>query len=288
MDVNDALLPGRLLLRLLSAILELVTDLLARVLGSGAVRHRFPLVLSGLVLFGPLLSFWVSKYSILAKGQHYLYRKFLRSTWGWTCIFTGSFIVLLFLSARRSSAVCLRHLSRLGVVGLLWWGCRHLLTLLEDAAGACYRPVTGTQAAASGPILVLHQDQTKVTCLRSNMVWRGYEVSQDLFILSFCCLLLLEEISIFDAAKSLQSPPGAPLRILFLLCSLLLAMWMFLLLCLLAHFPKFPSQQLGGALGYLGWRGLYQGWYRLKVSWVCPGLPGDGLLETSETQRPPQ
>lgn len=204
----------------------------------------------------------------------------MRSTWGWTCIFTGSFIILLFLSAHRSSAVCLRHLCRLGVVGLLWWGCRHLLTFLEDTTGACYRPAMG-----SGPVLV--QEQTKVTCLRSNLVWRGYDVSQDLLILCFCCLLLLEEISIFDTAKSLQRSPGAPVRILFLLCSLLLAMWMFLLLCLLAHFPKFPSQQLGGALGYLGWRGLYQGWYRLKVSWVCPGPPGDGLLETPQIQAMP-
>lgn len=220
-------------------------------------------------------------------------RKFLKSTWGWTCTFAGSFILLLSISAHCSPSLSLRHLSRLGVAGLLWWGCQHLLTLLEDAAGACYEPLNPAQdvqgtASSVQPLLLLHEDQTKASCLKASMMWRGYEVSQDILILCLCCLLLVEETSVFGPhlaqAKPVQGPPGSPLRFLFLLCVLLLAVWIFLLLCLLTHFPKFPSQQLGGALGYLGWRGLYQGWYRLKPSWSCPGLPGDGLLTTTDKQ----
>ncbi|XP_010739914.3 fat storage-inducing transmembrane protein 1 [Larimichthys crocea] len=291
----DLALPGKFILRLLNAALVFVTNLLARVLGSRLVRGHFHLMLSGLVLFGPLLSFWVSKYSIFANGNHYLYRKFLRSTWGWTCTFTGSFILLLSISARHSLSLSLRHLSRIGVVGLLWWGCRSLLTLLEDAAGTCYEPMTAqdiqSTAAPVQPLLLLHEDQTKASCLKANMVWRGYEVSQDVLILCLCCLLLVEEISVFGPhlaqAKPLQTSHSGPLRFIFLLCVLLLAVWMFLLLCLLAHFPKFPSQQLGGALGYLGWRGLYQGWYRLKPSWSCPGLPGEELFTTTDIDKQP-
>lgn len=177
-------------------------------------------------------------------------------------------------------------------MGLLWWGCRHLLTMLEDAAGACYEPVIpDIQDTASSvqPLLLLHEDQTKASCLKANMVWRGYEVSQDILILNLCCLVLIEELSVFGPhlarTKSQERSPGGPLRFIFLLCILLLTVWMFLLLCLLAHFPKFPSQQLGGALGYLGWRGLYQGWYRRKPSWSCPGLPGDGLCPNTDDKK---
>lgn len=217
-------------------------------------------------------------------------RKFLRSAWGWTCTFAGSFILLLSLSARHRPSLTLCHLSRLGVGALLWWGSRCLLTFLEDAAGACFEPMPqagdGEDGALQGQpsLLLLHEDQTRASCLRGNMVWRGYEVSQDVLILSWCCLLLAEEMSIFGAhlnrSRTLSRPPGGPLRFLFLLCALLLALWLFLLLCLLAHFPKFPSQQLGGAVGYLGWRGLYQGWYRVKPScfWGGPVLPGEGLF----------
>lgn len=179
---------------------------------------------------------------------------------------------------------------------MLWWGCRRLLTLLEDAAGTCYEPMTPGQdgqslASPVQPLLLLHEDQNKASCLKAHMLWRGYEVSQDVLILCFCCLLLVEEMCVFghhlERQKPLQRSPGTPLRIIFLLCVLLLLVWMFLLLCLLAYFPKFPSQQLGGALGYLGWRGLYQGLYRLGSRWGCPGLPREGLSTTVHTNKQP-
>ncbi|KAM4606568.1 fat storage-inducing transmembrane protein 1 [Polymixia lowei] len=274
----DLALPARFIVRLLNGALVFITNLLARILGCSLVRHHFHLALSGLVLFGPVLSFWVPKYSIFSNRNHYLYRKFLLSSWGWTFILSGSFIFLFSFSARRSILLSLRHVSRIAAVGALWWGCRRLLYLLENAAGTCYEPV----AQDGQPLLLLHEDQTKASCLKTGMVWRGYEVSEDILILCLCCLLLIEEMSVFGPylaqVKPLHRSPGAPLRVIFLLCVFLLALWMFLLLCLLAHFPQFPSQQLGGALGYLGWRGLYQGWYRLKPNWGCPGLPGVGLL----------
>lgn len=222
------------------------------------------------------------------------HRKFLSSAWGWTCTLTGSFVLLLSVSARRSASSSLRHLSRLLVLGLLCWACRRLLTLLEDASGACYQPVSSAQGGEGSasppaqPLLLLHEDQTRASCLRAGRLWRGYEVSQDVLVLCLCCLLLVEELSVFslhlDRAASLRRPPGGPLRLLFLLCVLLLALWIFLLLCLLAHFPRFPSQQLGGAVGYLGWRGLYQGWFRLRPSWRGPGLPGQGLQTPTDQQ----
>ncbi|XP_027860392.1 fat storage-inducing transmembrane protein 1 [Xiphophorus couchianus] len=290
----ELILPGRFLLRPLSAALGFVTRLLAWVLGCSLVRRHFHLMLSGLVLFGPLLSFWVSKYSIFANGHHYLYRKFLRSTWGWTCILTGSFVALLSFSARRSVSLTLRHLSRIGLAGLLWWGCRRLLTLLEDAAGACYEPLAPAQDAQSSPapgqpLLLLHEDQSKASCLKANMMWRGYEVSQETLVLCLCCLLLVEELSVFGLhlaqERRLHRSPSSPLGVLFLLCVVLLIIWMVLLLCLLAYFPAWPSQQLGGALGYLGWRGLYQGWYQLTPSQGSPGLPGEGLFTGTDSDK---
>ncbi|XP_041670568.1 fat storage-inducing transmembrane protein 1 [Cheilinus undulatus] len=289
---EELILPIKFLLRLLNAALVFVTDVLARILGSSLVKRHFHLMLSALVLFGPLLSLWVSKFSIFANNNNFLYRKFLKSTWGWTCILSGSFILLLSTSARHPPSLLLRHLSRIGIMGFLWWGSQRMLTLLEDAAGTCYEPLKPDQegtASSPQPLLLLHEDQTKASCLRANMVWRGYEVSQDILILCLCCLLLVEEISVFwhhlAQVKPLQRSPGGPLRFIFLLCVLMLALWMFLLLCLLAHFPKFLSQQLGGALGYLGWRGLYQGWYRLKSGWGCPGLPGEGYISSTDNEK---
>lgn len=206
---------------------------------------------------------------------------FLRSGWGWTCVFVGSFVFLLSFSIRRSLSLSARHLSRLAWAGGLWFGFCKLLDLLENATGSCYEALaSGPEPADGQPLLVLREGESKWECLRGGMVWRGYEVSEDVFLLCLCCLLLVEETAVFGPYLRLGGTSDAPLRILFMLCVLLLWLWIFLLLCLLAYFPRFPPQLLGGALGCLSWRGLYQGWYRMGPSWCCPGRPGQGLLST--------
>ncbi|KAJ4937345.1 hypothetical protein JOQ06_001909 [Pogonophryne albipinna] len=264
-----------------NTVLVVLTDLAARFLGSAIFRKHFHLVLSVLVMFGPALSFWVSQHSVFAKKTHFLYRIFLRSGWGWTCIFVGSFVFLLSFSIRRSISLSIRHLSRLGVAGGLWVGFCKLLDLLENTTGSCYERLLNSPEVTNGqPLLVLREGASKSECLRAGMLWRGYEVSEDVFLLCLCCLLLAEEIAVFGPYLKLGGFSGGPLRILFLFCVLLLWLWIFLLLCLLAYFPQFPTQLLGGALGCLSWRGLYQSWYRMGPSWYCPGRPGQGLLNT--------
>lgn len=264
---------------ILNMVLVVLTDLAARFLGNTLFRQHFHLFLSAVVMFGPALSLWVSQHSVFAKRSHFLYRMFLRSGWGWTCVFVGSFVFLLSFSIRRSLSLSVRHLSRLGVAGGLWLGFCKLLDLLENATGSCYEPLVNSQEATNGqPLLVLREGESKSECLKAGMLWRGYEVSEDVFLLCLCCLLLAEETAVFGPYLSLGGFSDAPLRILFLFCVLLLWLWIFLLLCLLAYFPQFPTQLLGGALGCLSWRGLYQGWYRLGPSWYCPGRPGLGLL----------
>ncbi|KAK7877238.1 hypothetical protein WMY93_032057 [Mugilogobius chulae] len=161
---KDVLLPVRFVVKVLSAVLDSVTDVLARVLGSSLVHCHFHLLLSGMVLFGPLLSLWVSKYNIFANSNHYLYRKFLRSAWGWTCIMTGSFILVLSLSCQRSLSLCLRHLSRVLLAGLLLWA--------SDASSRFWRTLPGPatnsspkKATFTSNQLLLHEDQTKASCI---------------------------------------------------------------------------------------------------------------------------
>ncbi|XP_028328973.1 fat storage-inducing transmembrane protein 1 [Gouania willdenowi] len=272
----------------LNTVLVVLTNLAARVLGNKVFRKHFHLLLSVLVMFGPALSLWVSPHSIFAKRSHFLYRMFLRSGWGWTCIFVGSFIFLLSFSIRRSLSLSLRHLSRLGLAGGLWLSFCKLLDLLENATGSCYEPLTsGLEVTNGQPLLVLREDETKSECLKAGMLWRGYEVSEDVFLLCLCCLLLAEEMAVFGPYLSFGGISDGPLRILFLFCVILLGLWIFLLLCLLAYFPQFPTQLLGGALGCLSWRGLYQGWYRLGPTWYCPGRPGQGLLNSKSCSTGP-
>ncbi|XP_017554636.1 fat storage-inducing transmembrane protein 1 isoform X2 [Pygocentrus nattereri] len=134
----------------LNSLLVVTTDLAAALLGNALFRRHFHLLLSAVIMFGPLLNLWVSQYSIFAKRSHFLYRIFLRSGWGWTCVFVGSFNFLLSYSVRRSLILTLRHLSRLAVTGTLWLGFQKVLNLLENATGSCYEPLSVAPELASG------------------------------------------------------------------------------------------------------------------------------------------
>lgn len=225
---------------------------------------------------------WLCGLTLLTLKLSSPFRMFLHSGWGWTCIFVGAFVFLLSFSIRHSFALSMRHLSRLGVAGGLWLFFCKLLDLLDNATGNCYEPLVSDPVVSNmQPLLVLREGESKSECLKARMLWRGYDVSQDVFLLCLCCLLLAEETAVFGPYLRLGGFSDAPLRILFLFCVLLLGLWVFLLLCLLAYFPQFPTQLLGGALGCLSWRGLYKGWFRLEPSWYCPGRPGLGLLNTT-------
>lgn len=212
------------------------------------------------------------------------HRLFLHSCWGWTCILCGSFIFLLSYCISNSFIHSVRHLFRLAVAGTLWTLFRRLLSFLVDASGSCFEPLQSPTDVRrnpeelldsdTGPLLLLREEKGKAACLKAGLQWQGCEVSDDILILSLCCLILAEEIGVFRPCMALGKPVGTPLRMLFLLCVLLMSLWIFLIVCLLAHFPLFPSQLVGGALGYLGWKGLYyKGWCVLKPGWCCVGRP---------------
>ena len=127
------------------------------------------------------------------------------------------------------------------------------------------------------PLLLL-PGVSKASCLRAGLLWRGWYLCEDTLLLCLCCLVLAEEGSVFEPRLVLGKPWGNPLRLLFLLCVSLLALWLSLLICLLAHLPQFPSQLLGVAVGCLMWRGLYRGGCCLGPGWWCPGRPGAALF----------
>ncbi|XP_056594228.1 fat storage-inducing transmembrane protein 1 isoform X2 [Triplophysa dalaica] len=220
----------------------------------------------------------------------FVLRVFLHSCWGWTLTFCGSFVFLLSYCISNSIIHSICHLSRLAVTGIMWSLIRRLLSLLVDASGTCFEPLHSATAAPKDPLnsdtsvgalLLLRGEKGKAACLKAGLHWQGCEVSDDILILSLCCLILAEEICVFKPCMALGRPLGAPLRILFLLCALLLSLWIFLILCLLAHFPLFHSQLVGGAMGYLGWKGLYKYWHALKPSWCCVVKAGALHSETT-------
>ncbi|MBN3271143.1 FITM1 protein, partial [Polyodon spathula] len=277
----------------------LLSELVARCLGNAHFRRHFHLWVALLILLGPGLTFHVSHSTVFANRRNFLYLYFLRSGWGWTCLLTGGFVLLVSYSSTRSPASCLRHLTRLLVASLLWKGALWSFAQVENATGSCFQPIRseipeataaahkhasysqgGGASASSSPLLLLRETENKASCLAEGFQWRGYDISEDTFLLTFAALLVAEETAVFRPYLSRGHPAGVPLRLVFLLCSALLLLWNFLLLCVLVYFQRYTHKLLGGALATLCWRLLYHGWYKSGPCWYSPGRPGVGLFDT--------
>ncbi|XP_058036414.1 fat storage-inducing transmembrane protein 1-like, partial [Ahaetulla prasina] len=101
----------------------------------------------------------------------------------------------------------------------LWLGATEAFLLIENLTGYCFDPVPEG--------ILVNGLPDKWTCLHKGHKWHGYDVSDHTFLLTFCCLLMVEETAIFRRYLAQGHPAGVPLRLIFLLNVLLL--WNFLL-----------------------------------------------------------
>ncbi|XP_030042255.1 fat storage-inducing transmembrane protein 1 [Microcaecilia unicolor] len=254
---------------ILRALVIFWSDQCSRVLASSCLRHVYHLWVAALVIFGPLLQYYVNPRTIFANHRNFFNIKFVQSAWGWTCLLLGGHILLTTYISTHSVLSALRHLSRLVVGGAVWVGSSHLFLLIEDVTGSCFQPVP------EGRLLLLPDLMDKRSCEGEGYRWRGYDVSGHTFMLTYCCLTIAEEVAVFRHFLERGRPAGVPLRIVFLLNAALLALWNFMLLCTVVYFHEYSHKVVGAALGTLCWHLTYRWWYRSRWS---PGRPGHGLF----------
>uniref|UniRef100_A0A8D0HSX3 Fat storage-inducing transmembrane protein 1 n=1 Tax=Sphenodon punctatus TaxID=8508 RepID=A0A8D0HSX3_SPHPU len=252
---------------LCQGLVRFSSDQCAWLLAVPCLRRAYHLWLTAVVLFGPLLHFYANPRAIFANHHNFFNIKFVMSAWGWTCIFLGGFILLVAYLASGQPLLTLRHLSRLAVGAGLWLGAIETFLLIENLTGYCFDPVpTG---------LLVNRLPDKLSCLREGHRWHGYDVSGHTFLLTFCCLLMVEETSVFKRYLAQGHPAGVPLRIIFLLNVLLLGLWNFLLACTVVYLHEYSHKVVGAAVATLCWYFTYRVWYRCRWS---PGRPGTGLF----------
>ncbi|KAM3821821.1 fat storage-inducing transmembrane protein 1 [Vipera latastei] len=239
----------------------------AWLLGVPGLRRAYHLWLAVVVIFGPLLQFYVNPRAIFANHHNFFNIKFVRSAWSWTCIFLGGFILLVVYLATHQILLTFRHLARLAVGAGLWLGATEAFLLIENLTGYCFDPVPEGILVNSLP--------DKWTCLHEGHKWHGYNVSDHTFLLTFCCLLMVEETAIFRRYLAQGHPAGVPLRLIFLLNVLLLLLWNFLLACTVVYLHDYSHKVVGAAIATLCWFLTYRCWYRCPCS---PGRPGAGLF----------
>lgn len=208
-------------------------------------------------------------------------RYFVKVAWAWTfwlllpfiAVTTYQFAESKFLyGPTKSILMVLRRLSALLVGTTIWYICTGLFIYIENLTGVC-----STSGKLSEPRQLY---ATKQECHQDNGIWNGFDISGHCFLLSYCALMIVEEVAVLEG---LSIDQNSRLRVvinsLFVSLCFLTMIWVFMFLCTAVYFHDFSQKLLGVLIGLSAWYGTYRFWYLKPFS---PGLPLPNLPLSSK------
>ncbi len=131
--------------------------------------------------FFPLPAFYFSH----KKNIFNLY--FVKKGWGWTCGLLMLYIpVTLIMRKTTDSKTVGRNMMRLLCLTVVWYATTSAFEYIEHLTGFCEGE---------------NEIMSKRSCIHKKSRWIGFDISGHCFLLSFCILILNEEVLNFIALK---------------------------------------------------------------------------------------
>jgi hypothetical protein len=193
---------------------------------------------------------------------------------GWTLAFLTPYMVLTYwVKSNRNLKVVCKHVLRLLVGAGVWFVVTFVLDWIEHLTGEC----EGSDFYSR-----------KHECIREGLVWNGTDISGHSFLLAYCALIISEEIQVIsfwtneNANKKISHERirsnkkfHSELKqkyvsacylcnVLYIICCLLMALWVTLLAFTSVYFHTVNSKVLGIILGLLAWLQTYQAYFLSK------------------------
>ncbi|XP_066090440.1 acyl-coenzyme A diphosphatase FITM2 [Saccopteryx bilineata] len=229
-----------------------------------AVRRYLPWAMVTSMLAGSLLKeLSPLPESYLSNKRNVLNMYFVKVAWAWTLSLLLPFIALTNYHLTGKAGLVLRRLSTLLVGTAIWYVCTAIFSSVEHYTGSCYQ-----SPALEG---IRKEQRSKLQCHREGGFWHGFDISGHSFLLTFCALMIVEEMAVLQELKTDRSQ-GLHTAITSLVVALgfLTFIWVWMFLCTAVYFHDLPQKVLGTLFGLLGWYGTYGFWYLKSFS---PGLP---------------
>ncbi|OWK52317.1 acyl-coenzyme A diphosphatase FITM2 [Lonchura striata] len=253
--------------------LERAGRCLRAALARGRLRRRLPALLLAIALLGSALKdSGLVPDTPLRNKRNPLNVYFVKVAWAWTLWLLLPFITLtsyelarskLLHGRTKSALLALRRLGALLVGTAVWYLCTELFILVENLTGEC-----SLQAKPGQPARLY---ASKRECHQDSGVWNGFDISGHCFLLSYCAMMILEELAVLEAlAMEHSSKLRAVINVLLVSLCFLTVIWVFMFLCTALYFHDFSQKLLGVLIGLSAWYGTYRFWYLKPFS---PGLP---------------
>lgn len=123
---------------------------------------------------------------------------------------------------------------------------------IEHYTGSCYQ-----SPALEG---VRKEHQSKQQCHGEGGFWHGFDISGHSFLLTFCVLMIVEEMAVLHELRTDRSHwLHAAITTLGVALGLLTFIWVWMFLCTAVYFHNLSQKVFGTLFGLLGWYGTYTG-----------------------------
>ncbi|XP_072370907.1 acyl-coenzyme A diphosphatase FITM2 isoform X2 [Scyliorhinus torazame] len=192
-------------------------------------------------------------------------RYFVKFSWGWTLglllpfVFTSNYFV------QRDVLFAIRRITSCVVGTAVWFFSTRFFHVIESFTGECYE---------SQNMTVLHEFENLYTCRKHGHLWLGFDISGHSFLLSYCVLMITEEIAVVNELHKMEQKRGKAtatiIKSLFIALNALLLLWVWMFFCTAIYFHDMPHKIIGTAFGISAWYGTYGFWFKKSFS---PGLP---------------
>ncbi|KAF5917519.1 acyl-coenzyme A diphosphatase FITM2 [Diceros bicornis minor] len=229
-----------------------------------AVRRYLPWALAASMLAGSLLKeLSPLPESYLSNKRNVLNVYFVKMAWAWTFSLLLPFIALTNYHLTGKAGLVLRRLSTLLVGTAIWYVCTTLFSNIEHYTGSCFQ-----SPALEG---LRNEHQSKQQCHGEGGFWHGFDISGHSFLLTFCALMIVEEMAVLHEVRTDRSHClHAAITSLAVALGFLTFIWVWMFLCTAVYFHNLSQKVFGTLFGLLGWYGTYGFWYLKSFS---PGLP---------------
>ena len=197
---------------------------------------------------------------------------FVKKGWGWTCGILLLFILVRLAHQEVDIKTIWKHVLRLIHSTLAWFVLTTLFEQIESWSGHC-----------EGNIV----KQTKTDCLREQFKWNGFDISGHCFLLTFCILLINEELSAYKVGRSqatteasfelwafnqrtsVKTIQSAVLLALSISLTMLMILWEFMLFFTCIYFHTVLQKAAGTLIGIFAWYVIYN----VAVRYQHPFMP---------------
>ena len=207
--------------------------------------------------------------SYFSNPKNFFNQFFVKKGWGWTFFLLSGYISSLLVKQKAYNLLTLyKHLSRLFVTTFFWFAFTTAFEMINTKTGMCL----GGKEIGS-----------KYLCVSNGLLWNGYDISGHAFLLTFCILIINEELNCSNniltlthngVTRSTEIQNGKGVRNVFgfvvneevfehfiewlgLLLVLLMLLWEIMLFFTCLYFHTLSEKLIGVACGGMAFYSCY-------------------------------